>query len=484
MSAESGELQQLRAEIEEMRASADMQEAHLFAVTNEMEAMLLDVERQRNELAAALANEASTAGQLDRIYATVDDLIVFADAEGRIRRINRSQAERNGLQTALLLGASLDVLIAADDLRELAAARSPAGINARGMLYEAVCAQGRLARKVHLNPQAGAREGIWQMRAALVLTPQNKIDGVVVLLTDITAWHEAQTQMQLAASIIESTAEAVMVTDIEGTILSVNPAFTRITGFPPEEAVGRTPRLLKSVRNDDAIYGDMWRTLHAQGHWHGEMWNRGRNGEHFLMRGTINMIPDAAGKPSRYVSIFSDCTDKWEKDQHLRHLAFHDALTGLANRVLLEDRLKHAIARAEREQEQLIVVFIDLDGFKEANDRFGHEFGDQVLVCVAHRLIGLVRACDTVARLGGDEFVILLENPHTEEGEIPQVAERVIAAIGQPVESNGQTGRVGASIGLAIYPLHGTEGDELMKNADAAMYAAKLAGKNTYRFFR
>ncbi|CAA7612848.1 CHASE domain-containing protein [Magnetospirillum sp. SS-4] len=300
------------------------------------------------------------------------------------------------------------------------------------------------------------------------------------IVRDITARRLAEANQKLAASVFHNTSEGIIITDVEGTILAVNPAFTDITGFAADEALGRTPRILKSDHHDHAFYDAMWRAIVESGHWQGEIWNRRKTGEAFLERQTINMIRGDDGRPYRFVAVFSDITEMHRKDERIRHLAFHDALTGLANRSLLMDRIHHALAVAQRERRRMAVLFLDLDGFKVVNDTLGHDIGDQVLRGVASRLQGLLRDTDTVARLGGDEFVILLDNP-ADPAEVVHVAERVIAIINQPLAFGEHSARVGTSIGIALYPDHGDDGETLLKGADAAMYAAKTGGKNAYR---
>ncbi|CAA7621917.1 EAL domain-containing protein [Magnetospirillum sp. SS-4] len=312
-----------------------------------------------------------------------------------------------------------------------------------------------------------------------------KLDGQRLftgIVRDITARRMAEADQRLAASVFHSTSEGIIITDTLGTILAVNQAFTDITGFEAEEAVGKTPRILKSDHHDQAFYEGMWHVLTETGQWSGEIWNRRKDGDVFLERQTINMIRDDEGRPYRFVAVFSDITEMRRKDDRIRHLAFHDALTGLANRSLLNDRLEHTIALAQREKRRIAVLFLDLDRFKAVNDTLGHDVGDQLLRVVAKRLQDLVRTTDTVARLGGDEFVILLENP-ADENEVAHVGERIVALINQPMDFDGQPAHVGTSIGIAMFPEDGADAVSLMKGADTAMYAAKTAGKNTYRFF-
>lgn len=309
-----------------------------------------------------------------------------------------------------------------------------------------------------------------------------EVNGIFIQASEVTELKEAQAELELAASVFANTVEGIAVTNAEGVFLSVNPAFSAITGYTAEEAIGQTPRLLKSNRHDHAFYVAMWGELTAHGRWNGDIWNRRKNGEVYLERITISMIRDAAGDPVRYVSVFSDITDLWRKDEYLKHLAFHDALTDLPNRSLLMELLHHQITVARRERAGLALMFLDLDRFKPVNDTFGHDVGDDLLRIVAQRLLALVRQSDTVARLGGDEFVIKLDNPAHRE-EIAHIAERAIAAINEPMEFRGKSVRVGTSIGIAVFPGDGQTPLDLIKNADTAMYAAKNAGKNTYRFF-
>lgn len=308
------------------------------------------------------------------------------------------------------------------------------------------------------------------------------VAGIFIMANDVTELKEAEAQLELAASVFENTLEGITVTDAQGIILSVNPAFSAITGYQNDEAVGQTTRLLKSHRHDPAFYVAMWQEVITKGRWKGDLWNRRKDGEVYLQRMTITMIKDAFERPIRYVSVFNDITDLWHKDEYLKHLAFHDALTNLPNRALLMELLEQQIAIAEREQSGMALIFLDLDGFKFINDTFGHNVGDDLLKMVAQRLQTQVRQSDTVARLGGDEFVIQLCST-TSEDEVAAIAERIIRLINEPMEFRGQTMQVGASIGVAMYPQDGDHSVELMKNADRAMYTAKEAGKNTFRFF-
>ena len=309
-----------------------------------------------------------------------------------------------------------------------------------------------------------------------------RVLGFILMVSDIKALKLAEAQAQLASTVIENIAEAIMVTDRHGVIQSVNPAFTQITGFPAQEAVGQTPRILRSDRHDAQFHAAVWQHIAEQGQWKGEIWNRRKNGEVFLEWQTITKIAAENAEDIRYVSVFYDITDAWQVNEGNRHLAFHDPLTKLPNRALLLERLERLIARAEREPKNLAVMFLDLDRFKVVNDTLGHTIGDELLIVVGQRLQALVRQSDTVARIGGDEFIIKLDNPANQQ-EVLQVAERVIATLGERMEIKGHALQVGVSIGIAMYPEHGATAAELIRNADAAMYGAKHSGRNAYRLF-
>ena len=305
----------------------------------------------------------------------------------------------------------------------------------------------------------------------------------IVQIKDISERKKAEEELRLAASVFDNTMDGIMVIDTGARIISVNAAFTAITGFGAEEVVGQKPRLMHSEHSKPDFCRELWEALLREGHWEGEIWNRRKSGEAFLEWLTISMVPDSGGKPVRYVGVFNDITELRRKDEHIRHLAFHDPLTGLANRTLLLDRLEHGIAFARREKQHLGLMCIDLDRFKVVNDSLGHDVGDGLLQEVAQRLRQCVRQSDTVARMGGDEFVILVEHAR-DLGDYVGLARKAVTSLSQPVILRGHTIPVGASIGIACFPNDGTDAVELMKSADIAMYAAKSAGRGTYRFFQ
>lgn len=309
-----------------------------------------------------------------------------------------------------------------------------------------------------------------------------EVVGFFVLVNDVTYFKTTESELKLAASVFNNTVDGILVTDADGLILSVNPAFSAITGYAADEVLGCPSQVLRSHHHDTAFYAAIAQALTERGHWAGELWNRHKDGEAFLAWQSVTTIPGSADTADRYVSVFNDITERWHKDERIRHLALHDPLTDLPNRQLLTERLGQLIVQTAREPRKLALLFLDLDQFKHINDTLGHQVGDELLVQVAQRLLALVRQNDTVARLGGDEFIILLDNPLNQE-DVAHIAARIVATIHAPMALRGHQVQVGASVGIALHPSGGNTAAALIRSADSAMYAAKRAGKNTYRFF-
>ena len=300
--------------------------------------------------------------------------------------------------------------------------------------------------------------------------------------TDITARKQAEHRLNLAASVFTHTMEGIVITDARGTIVEVNDAFSRITGYRHEEAVGQTPRILSSGRQGPEYYAGMWGALLATGQWSGEIWNRRKNGEVYAEILTINAVRNAAGATTHYVALFTDITAHKEHERQLEHIAHYDALTGLPNRVLLADRLQQAMLRCNRQGRALAVAFLDLDGFKGVNDAHGHDVGDELLITVGQRMKAVLREGDSLARIGGDEFVAVLVDLERPQAFEP-VLDRLLAAASEPVQAGHRLLRVSASIGVTIYPQDGVDADLLMRHADQAMYQAKQSGRDRWHLF-
>ncbi|MBY0242992.1 MAG: diguanylate cyclase [Burkholderiaceae bacterium] len=308
-----------------------------------------------------------------------------------------------------------------------------------------------------------------------------QIQGFFALVTNISSLREADAAIRLSASVFEATTEGIMVTDAAGMIVSVNPAFTALTGYTSEEIIGKNARILKSGRHDTAFFSTMYQELSTNKLWKGEIWSLRKDGTIFLERLCISAICNEAGEVYRYVGVCSDITQQWNKEQMVQHMALHDGLTGLPNRILLMERITKLIALSSREPRDIALMFLDLDGFKLVNDSWGHETGDQVLKMTSARLMGLIRPSDTVARIGGDEFVVLLDNPESRDN-VAAIASRVIEKLNAPMIFDDRSVHVGTSIGIAYLTTELASPNDILQYADAAMYEAKAAGKNTFRF--
>jgi len=311
------------------------------------------------------------------------------------------------------------------------------------------------------------------------------IDDEPCMLTiarDITEREQMQERLHQAATVFESTAEGVMITDLEQRITAVNRAFSDITGYSEAEALGQNPRLLASGRHDSAFYAAMWHQLAAEGHWQGEVWNKRKNGELYPEWLTISSVCDQSGQITHFVGVFADISSLKHAQDRLDYQAHHDPLTGLPNRMLFESRLEQALNDVRTDHQRGAVLFLDLDRFKHINDSLGHPVGDQLLKCIAQRLREQLRDIDTVARLGGDEFIVLLPGLH-QPRDAERVATKLLACFSAPFQADGHEFFISASIGISLFPEDGNDVATLVKNADAAMYSSKAKGRNRVEFY-
>lgn len=292
----------------------------------------------------------------------------------------------------------------------------------------------------------------------------------------------SQRNLRLAEKIIESSLEGILITDAQGRIESVNPAFEDVTGYSEEEVVGHKPSMLQSGRHGPEFYEAMWRELAETGSWRGEIWNRRKNGQVFPELLTITAITDEEGRTTHYAGIFSDISNLKENEERIKAQAYYDPLTDLPNRRLFDDRLAMAVAHAHRQGTRLAVLFLDLDRFKQVNDSLGHNAGDELLKTVTERLHASVREDDTVARMGGDEFIVLAAD-FEDPDQVAHTAQRILKAFRKPLTVQGTELHVTASIGISLYPDDGTEAETLVQNADAAMYRSKDVGRNNFSFY-
>ncbi len=312
--------------------------------------------------------------------------------------------------------------------------------------------------------------------------PAGEITGFIEVVADITSQVEAEQRQQRTASVFDNTNDGVVIAAPDGSILEVNQAFTRLTGYPRAEAVGNNARMLQSGLHDTTFYQTMWTSILDHDTWEGEITNRRKDGSIYLESLAIHAVRDGNGELLHYVGVFSDITRIRETQNRLESLAHYDALTGLPNRVLFADRMNQALSQSHRHNTLMAVGYLDLDVFKPINDTHGHHVGDKLLVEIARRLKDGVRSGDTVARLGGDEFALLLVDLDSAE-EADQVLTRMLAAIEAPIQIGELCLGVSASIGITLFPLDDSDADTLLRHADQAMYAAKQSGRATYVIF-
>ena len=317
---------------------------------------------------------------------------------------------------------------------------------------------------------------------SLTRTSTGEPDYFIEVIEDITERKEATERLRLFARIFDTINEGVAVTDASNNIMLVNPAFSTITGYSANEAIGKNPRILHSGLMDKMFYDKMWQSIKKTGRWQGEITDRRKNGETYVEWLSISTMKDERGEFSHHIAVVSDISERKAAEERMVYIAQHDFLTGLPNRMMLHDRLTQAIAHAEREQRKVAVMFLDLDRFKAINDTLGHLVGDKLLQLVAGRISSVARTSDTVSRLGGDEFAIML--PYIENtDDIAMIALKLLASIAGPYVVDGNEIEVTTSIGISVFPEDGIDSESLIAHADAAMYQAKGNGRNNYQFF-
>ena len=338
------------------------------------------------------------------------------------------------------------------------------------------------ARHLHQTLDSAIRLGIEKGNLAASLDQAR-----LVAETSLVERRQAVDRLRVTASVFANSQEGIVITGRDGKILEVNAAFSEITGYSAEEAIGKTPRLFKSDRHDQAFYAAMWETLDQQGTWQGEIWNRRKNGDVFPEWLNITAVFDDDGQLCHYVGTMNDITQRKASEAEIKHLAFFDPLTQLPNRRLLIDRLNHAFTGSARSGRNSALLFIDLDNFKTLNDTMGHDKGDQLLVQAADRLSACVREHDTVARFGGDEFVVMLEgvadNPADAKARTRNIGEKICSALSEVYTLGDYQHHSTCSIGAALFGGAEDSVEEILKRADLAMYQAKAAGRNIVRFF-
>lgn len=322
---------------------------------------------------------------------------------------------------------------------------------------------------------------LWVHINCAPIDPEEGIEGgFLAVQTDISAREQARHQLHLAASVFESSHDAIMICDQSNRIVDINPAFTRITGYTRGDVLGKNPSILSSGRQSEAFYDTFWRTLSTEGYWCGEIWNRRKNGDEYPELLSVKRVMLGEGDKVHHVAIFSDLTILKNQAKEMERIAHYDDLTNLPNRQLLAEKLDSAIAHANRTGKPLAVCYLDLDNFRQLNERMGRATGDKLLNTVADRLKRVLRDDDTVARVGGDQFVMVLRDVDGDEG----VYQRLLDTINQPITTGQEVVRLSACMGVVLFPL-GNDNDShrLLRNADQAMYTAKQEGRNNYHFF-
>jgi len=391
----------------------------------------------------------------------------------RIAAADGRQVEFANPRYQQLINARPDQVIGADPKAYYA---SPADYEA--ILAELATGRPVVDRLVELRiPDFGVK---WALASYLHIVYEGR-NAVLGWFYDVTALKNAESRLRLAADVFTHAREGIVITDPDGIIVEVNDAFSRLTGYGREEAVGQTPNILRSGRQPAEYYAAMWQAIRDKGFWSGEIWNRRKNGDIYAELLTISAIRDG-GRIQNYVGLFTDITSIKEHETQLELIAHYDALTGLPNRILLADRLQQAMIQSQRRGQLLAVAYLDLDGFKTVNDLYGHDVGDDLLLAVSRRMKLALREGDTLARIGGDEFIgVLVDLEDTLA--LGAVLNRLLLAASEAILVQGHVLHVSASIGVTLYPQDAADADLLVRHADQAMYQAKVAGKNRYHLF-
>ncbi|MBI4996535.1 MAG: EAL domain-containing protein [Rhodocyclales bacterium] len=414
---------------------------------------------------AVAASERELQGILDNMQ----DTYYRTDAGGRVVRASRSVFNLLGYKPEEVLGKPLaDLYFDPADRQDFLQRMAERGGTLSG--YDS-----RLRHK--------AGHEVWVLTNAQYLRDAaGKVIGIEGTTRDNTEQRRVKENLRLAAQVFENSGESIMIMDARSHVVSVNRAFVNMTGYLPAEVHGRTPAMLTSDLHDEEFYQRMWHSLRETGYWQGELWNRRRNGEVYPEWLGISTLRGSDGAVTHYVAISTDISERKASEARIEFLAHHDPLTDLPNRLLLRDRLERAIAQGERTDTRVALLFIDLDRFKTVNDSLGHPVGDRLLREAAQRLRQCVREMDTVSRQGGDEFLIVLCD--LKDGDaVTRVAEHILAAMSVPFSLDGHDVAISCSVGVAVFPEDGRDFDELLKKSDIAMYHAKEAGRNAFRYY-
>ena len=428
---------------------------------------------RRAGIAEDITKRRAREEQLNKLMLAVEQspaAVVITDAKGTIEFVNPEFTEMTGYSAAEALG---------KNPRMLKSGKHDAQFYRD--LWETITT-GRDWRGEFCNKKKDGTLYWESASVSAVRNERNEITNFVAVKEDITGKVRDQEQLRLQSSALSAAANSIFITDKQGCIMWVNAAFCRLSGFSTEELINQTPRILKSGKQDAGFYKHVWQTILASKVWSGEIIERRKNGELYTVHQTITPLTDGSGEITHFIAVHEDITARKDAEARIEHMAYHDPLTGLCNRVELHNRLEQAVQQAKRHSRSFALHFIDLDRFKVINDTLGHSVGDSLLQAVATRLESCLRASDTAARIGGDEFAVLQPEIANLEGAAV-LASKIVRSMAEPFRLFGRDIHVSPSIGISVFPLDSNRPDELLRNADMAMYLAKSEGRNNFQFF-
>lgn len=459
------EMENLKARIEGASETVFMRMLH------ELQVYQMELELHNRELREAQIELEKTRERYADLYDFAPLAYFTFDAHGLILELNLAAASMLGKDKSVLLGTSFVNFIARHERGDF-------------LSYVRHCLSGEVMdNSVEFEIELSDGKSI-MVQAARVAAQHlyGNVSACRMAFVEVTEHRIAELKLRLTSKVLENTQEGIILADAHQRIIAVNPAFLKSTGYNSDEIIGYKPSKFKSGRHDEEFYREMNDSFKNTDGWEGEIWNRRKNGEIFKEWANIKVIRKDDGEVDCYIGIFSDISNQEAMQQKLNELAYYDELTGLANRSLLYDRLQHALAQSRRGGSLMAVLFLDLDNFKQINDKYGHIAADQVLKEAAERLTYCVREGDTLSRLGGDEFVAVLRNIDG-VGAPAQIAERMVKVLGKPFIFDKDELYVTTSVGISVSPNDGDEVTVLLKNADTAMYWAKGQGKSNYQYY-
>ncbi|RTL51361.1 MAG: bifunctional diguanylate cyclase/phosphodiesterase, partial [Rhodocyclaceae bacterium] len=430
---------------------------HLEPRLNALAAFTAQLFRQRNQI--------KRQGEiLDHIH----DSVITLDLAGFITGWNKGAERLFGYLAEEALGRNLLFLYADEEAED-------------SLFHDAFLEHGGREMEVRRRRKNG--DEFWaSMSLSLVRDESGHPSSLIGYLRDITDHLEAEQNLRLHSRIFENSDQAILITDAKEKIVSVNPAFCRITGYTAQDVLGKTPRLFSADRHDALFYDNMWAALSSTGRWQGELWDRRKNGEDFPLWTSITAVRNSQGEVTHYFSIFTDITERKLQEEQIHHMAYYDDLTGLPNRALLFKLLDQALNESRRNRNPGALLFVDLNRFKPINDTLGHDAGDALLKEVGLRFRAVLRDADVVCRHGGDEFVVALIDVarHEDPGV---VAQKLLSSLDAPFLIQGHELQIGASIGISVFPDDAFDADTLLRYADIAMYRAKQSDSDSYVYF-